>query len=122
MPMTWIQTLLEWQRDWNRKATYDAVTGIVREHGGIGAGTGRIADGRSPWQPSILPRAQWGSPMPGVIGTSHMKGNATPRQAEGSHNRVNEADAYAALRGHVSMPVVSYLQRMLLIDARLQPV
>jgi nicotinamidase-related amidase len=34
VPMTWIQTLLEWQRDWSRKTTYDAVTGIVREHGG----------------------------------------------------------------------------------------
>jgi nicotinamidase-related amidase len=34
VPMTWIQTLLEWQRDWSRKGTYDAVTGIVREHGG----------------------------------------------------------------------------------------
>jgi nicotinamidase-related amidase len=34
VPMTWIQTLLEWQRDWSRKTTYDAVTDIVREHGG----------------------------------------------------------------------------------------
>jgi nicotinamidase-related amidase len=34
VPMTWIQTLLEWQRDWSRTGTYDAVTGIVREHGG----------------------------------------------------------------------------------------
>jgi hypothetical protein len=26
--------LLEWQRDWARKDTYDAVMGIVREHSG----------------------------------------------------------------------------------------
>ena len=34
VPMTWIQTLLEWQRDWSRKTTYDAVMEIAREHGG----------------------------------------------------------------------------------------
>ena len=26
--------MLEWQRDWARKETYDAVTGIAKEHSG----------------------------------------------------------------------------------------
>lgn len=34
VPMTWQQVLLEWQRDWARKDTYDAVMNIVREHSG----------------------------------------------------------------------------------------
>jgi nicotinamidase-related amidase len=34
VPVTWQQVLLEWQRDWSRKDTYDAVMGIVREHSG----------------------------------------------------------------------------------------
>ncbi len=34
MPMTWIQTMLEWQRDWARTATYGGVIDIVSEHGG----------------------------------------------------------------------------------------
>ncbi|WP_459615533.1 hydrolase [Bordetella sp. 2513F-2] len=34
VPMTWQQVMLEWQRDWARKETYDAVTGIVKEHSG----------------------------------------------------------------------------------------
>jgi nicotinamidase-related amidase len=34
VPVTWQQVLLEWQRDWARKETYDAVMGIVREHSG----------------------------------------------------------------------------------------
>lgn len=34
VPMTWMQTMLEWQRDWARTETYDAVTGIAKEHGG----------------------------------------------------------------------------------------
>lgn len=34
VPVTWLQVLLEWQRDWARKATYDAVIGLVQEHGG----------------------------------------------------------------------------------------
>ena len=34
VPMTWQQVLLEWQRDWARKETYDAVMAIVREHSG----------------------------------------------------------------------------------------
>src|SRR6195256_5788357 len=34
VPMTWQQVLLEWQRDWARKETYDAVIGIVQEHSG----------------------------------------------------------------------------------------
>jgi nicotinamidase-related amidase len=34
VPVTWQQVLLEWPRDWARKATYDAVMDIVREHSG----------------------------------------------------------------------------------------
>ena len=34
VPMTWQQTMLEWQRDWARKETYDAVIAIVQEHSG----------------------------------------------------------------------------------------
>jgi nicotinamidase-related amidase len=39
VPVTWQQVLLEWQRDWARRDTYDAVMAIVREHsGGYGMG------------------------------------------------------------------------------------
>jgi nicotinamidase-related amidase len=34
VPITWQPVLLEWQRDWARKDTYDAVMNIVREHSG----------------------------------------------------------------------------------------
>lgn len=34
VPMTWQQVLLEWQRDWARKDTYNEVIGIVQEHSG----------------------------------------------------------------------------------------
>jgi len=34
VPVTWQQVLLEWQRDWARKETYDATIGIVLEHSG----------------------------------------------------------------------------------------
>lgn len=34
VPMTWQQVLLEWQRDWARRDTYDAVMAVVREHSG----------------------------------------------------------------------------------------
>ncbi|MDJ0950640.1 MAG: hydrolase [Alphaproteobacteria bacterium] len=34
VPVTWQQILLEWQRDWARKETYDAVLDIVKEHSG----------------------------------------------------------------------------------------
>lgn len=33
-PVTWLQVLLEYQRDWARQGTYAAVTGIAKEHGG----------------------------------------------------------------------------------------
>jgi nicotinamidase-related amidase len=33
-PITWLQYLLELQRDWARTETYDAVTSIAKEHGG----------------------------------------------------------------------------------------
>jgi len=39
VPVTWQQVLLEWQRDWARRDTYDAVIAIAREHsGGYGMG------------------------------------------------------------------------------------
>ncbi|MEK7740894.1 MAG: isochorismatase family protein, partial [Pseudomonadota bacterium] len=34
VPVTWQQVLLEWQRDWAHRETYDAVMDIVREHSG----------------------------------------------------------------------------------------
>ncbi|RXZ38653.1 hydrolase [Oxalobacteraceae bacterium CAVE-383] len=34
VPVTWQQVLLEWQRDWARRETYDAVMALVREHSG----------------------------------------------------------------------------------------
>lgn len=34
VPVTWQQVLLEWQRDWARRDTYDGVMAIVREHSG----------------------------------------------------------------------------------------
>ena len=34
VPVTWQQVLLEWQRDWARRDTYDAVMSIAKEHSG----------------------------------------------------------------------------------------
>jgi nicotinamidase-related amidase len=34
IPVTWQQVLLEWQRDWARKDTYDATIALVQEHSG----------------------------------------------------------------------------------------
>lgn len=34
IPVTWQQVMLEWQRDWANASTYEAVTGIAREHSG----------------------------------------------------------------------------------------
>ncbi|MEM8951403.1 MAG: hydrolase [Pseudomonadota bacterium] len=34
VPMTWQQILLEWQRDWAKRDTYDAVLDVVKEHSG----------------------------------------------------------------------------------------
>ncbi|MDJ0909099.1 MAG: hydrolase [Woeseiaceae bacterium] len=34
VPMTTIQTMLEWQRDWARREKYDGLMDIIREHGG----------------------------------------------------------------------------------------
>ena len=34
VPVTWQQVLLEWQRDWARKETYDDVMAVVKEHSG----------------------------------------------------------------------------------------
>ncbi|KVC22393.1 hydrolase [Burkholderia pseudomultivorans] len=34
VPVTWQQVILEWQRDWARRETYDAVMDVVKEHSG----------------------------------------------------------------------------------------
>ncbi len=34
VPMTWQQVLLEWQRDWAKRESYDAVMALVKEHSG----------------------------------------------------------------------------------------
>ncbi len=34
VPVTWQQVLLEWQRDWAHRETYDAVIELVKEHSG----------------------------------------------------------------------------------------
>ena len=34
IPVTWQQVLLEWQRDWAKRDTYEQVMDIVREHSG----------------------------------------------------------------------------------------
>ena len=34
VPVTWQQVLLEWQRDWAHKDTYDATLDVVKEHSG----------------------------------------------------------------------------------------
>ncbi|MEI4262692.1 hydrolase [Roseovarius sp. D0-M9] len=34
VPVTWQQVMLEWQRDWAHRETYDAVIAIVQEHSG----------------------------------------------------------------------------------------
>lgn len=39
VPLTWLQLLCEWQRDWARKETYPAVMELLKEHAGAyGAG------------------------------------------------------------------------------------
>jgi nicotinamidase-related amidase len=39
VPVTWLQVLLEFQRDWARRDTYDAVISLVKQHAGAyGAG------------------------------------------------------------------------------------
>jgi nicotinamidase-related amidase len=48
VPMTWLQVLLEWQRDWARTETYDAVIGVAKEHGGaygLGIGYAKVMFG-----------------------------------------------------------------------------
>lgn len=34
IPVTWLQVLCEWQRDWARKETYPAVMKLLKEHAG----------------------------------------------------------------------------------------
>lgn len=43
-PITWLQYMLELQRDWKRQETYGSTTGIAKEHGG-GYGLGIIYAG-----------------------------------------------------------------------------
>lgn len=33
-PVTWLQVMLEYQRDWARQDTYDAVVNVAKDHGG----------------------------------------------------------------------------------------
>ncbi|MDR1663587.1 MAG: hydrolase [Clostridiales bacterium] len=33
-PVTWMQVMIEWQRNWNNKDTYNGVMTIVKDHGG----------------------------------------------------------------------------------------
>jgi nicotinamidase-related amidase len=34
IPVTWLQVLCEWQRDWARQETYADVMKLIKEHGG----------------------------------------------------------------------------------------
>ena len=34
VPVTWQQVALDWQRDWARRGTYDAVIGLAQQHSG----------------------------------------------------------------------------------------
>ena len=34
VPVTWQQVLLEWQRDWKNRETYDDVMAVAKEHSG----------------------------------------------------------------------------------------
>jgi nicotinamidase-related amidase len=34
VPMTWQQVLLEWQRDWAKKETYNETIALVQKHSG----------------------------------------------------------------------------------------
>lgn len=34
VPVTWLQVLCEWQRDWARKETYSPVVNLIKEHAG----------------------------------------------------------------------------------------
>ncbi len=48
VPTTWLQVLLEWQRDWARTETYDAVMEVAKEHGGaygLGIGYAKVMFG-----------------------------------------------------------------------------
>ena len=54
IPVTWQQVLLEYQRDWARKETYNAVMELVREHSGA---YGMGVDYATPW--CITPRRGW---------------------------------------------------------------
>jgi nicotinamidase-related amidase len=46
VPVTWQQVMLEWQRDWAHRETYDAVMAIVKEHSGA---YGMGVDTPTPW-------------------------------------------------------------------------
>jgi nicotinamidase-related amidase len=61
-PVTWIQVMLEWQRDWAHKDTYAAVMDIVKTHAGAyGMGVeyaDTMVDGAAPTE---LP--EWAPPL-----------------------------------------------------------
>lgn len=53
---SWLQLLLEFQRDWTRRATYDAARAIVEEHaGGYGIGLAYARDMIRPPAPAAAP-------------------------------------------------------------------
>jgi nicotinamidase-related amidase len=57
---SWIQVLLEFQRDWTRHETYDGARSIVETHGG-GYGMG-LAYSRDMIKPSLPPKAEQAPP------------------------------------------------------------
>lgn len=61
VPVTWQQVLLEYQRDWARKETYDGVLRIVREHSGAyGMGVEYAYTMVHKQQPTQLPATTFG--------------------------------------------------------------
>jgi len=52
-PVTSLSTMLEWQRDWAHKETYDAVMDIVKNHYGV---YGSESSTRTRWCTALRPR------------------------------------------------------------------
>lgn len=63
VPVTWQQVMLEWQRDWAHRGTYDAVMAIVREHSGA---YGMGADYAYTMVHKSTERAQHGATLPPI--------------------------------------------------------
>jgi hypothetical protein len=57
IPVTALSVMLEWQRDWAEKETYEAVTGIIKSHlGAYGAGVEYATTLVHGGAPTALPR------------------------------------------------------------------